>query len=78
MKERAAKALEDAGVVLTPAERQAIEIEPQDSYRLELENMSDAIRGRGELLLARDDAIGQARALGALHDAASKGAPVTL
>ncbi|MGN6798807.1 MAG: Gfo/Idh/MocA family protein [Gaiellaceae bacterium] len=59
-------------------EVERIELEPQDSYRLELENMSDAIRGRSDLLLARDDAMGQARALGALHDAASKGAPVTL
>jgi D-xylose 1-dehydrogenase (NADP+, D-xylono-1,5-lactone-forming) len=55
-----------------------IELEPEDSYRLELENMSDAIRGRGELLLARDDAMGQARVLEALHESASTGAPVTL
>ena len=44
-----------------------IEIEHQDSYRLELENVSDAIRGEGELLLGRDDAMGQARTLQALH-----------
>jgi len=55
-----------------------IELEPQDSYRLELENMSDAIRGNGELLLARDDAMGQARALEALHASASTSTPVTL
>jgi D-xylose 1-dehydrogenase (NADP+, D-xylono-1,5-lactone-forming) len=55
-----------------------IELEPEDSYRLELENMSDAIRGRGELLLARDDAMGQARVLEALHESASTGAPATL
>ena len=36
-----------------------IEIERVDSYRLELENVSDAIRGEGELLLGRDDAIGR-------------------
>ena len=30
-----------------------IEIEREDSYRLELENLSDAIRGEGELLLGR-------------------------
>ena len=42
-------------------EVERIELEPQDSYRLELENVSDAIRGTGELLLARDDAMGQAR-----------------
>ena len=33
-----------------------IELEPEDSYRLELENVSDAIRGEGELLLGREDA----------------------
>ena len=40
-----------------------IELEPEDSYRLELENVSDAIRGEAELLLGREDALGQA------HDA---------
>src|SRR4051794_3123812 len=40
-----------------------IEIELQDSYRLELENLSDAIRGDGEPLLGRDDAVAQARAI---------------
>ena len=55
-----------------------IEIEQQDSYRLELENMSDAIRGEAELLLAREDAMGQARALEALHESATTSAPVTL
>jgi D-xylose 1-dehydrogenase (NADP+, D-xylono-1,5-lactone-forming) len=50
-----------------------IEIEREDSYRLELENVSDAIRGEAELLLGRDDAIGQARTLEALHDDALRG-----
>ena len=50
-----------------------IELEPADSYRLELENMSDAIRGEAELLLGREDAMGQARALQALHDDAFRG-----
>jgi D-xylose 1-dehydrogenase (NADP+, D-xylono-1,5-lactone-forming) len=40
-----------------------IQVEQQDSYRLELENVSDAIRGKAELLLGRDDAIGQATTL---------------
>jgi predicted dehydrogenase len=53
-----------------------IEIEQQGSYRLEFENVSDAIRGEGELLLARDDALGQARALEALHASAQTNAPV--
>jgi D-xylose 1-dehydrogenase (NADP+, D-xylono-1,5-lactone-forming) len=55
-----------------------IELERADSYRLEVENLSDAIRGEAELLLGRKDAIGQARALEALHEAATFGAPVTL
>ena len=50
----------------------------EDSYRLELENLSDAIRGEGELLLGRDDAMGQARALEALHESATSGTPVAL
>ncbi|HEX9495181.1 MAG TPA: Gfo/Idh/MocA family oxidoreductase [Candidatus Limnocylindria bacterium] len=55
-----------------------IELEQVDSYQLELENLSDAIRGDGELLLGRADAIGQARALEALHGSATTGRSVTL
>jgi D-xylose 1-dehydrogenase (NADP+, D-xylono-1,5-lactone-forming) len=55
-----------------------IELEPIDSYRLELENVSDAIRGEAELLLARDDAVAQARVLEALHESATSGKPVAL
>jgi len=55
-----------------------IEIEREDSYRLELENLSDAIRGEGELLLGRADAVGQARTLEALHESATNGQPVTI
>jgi D-xylose 1-dehydrogenase (NADP+, D-xylono-1,5-lactone-forming) len=54
-----------------------IEVERQDSYRLEVENVSDAIRGEAELLLGREDAIAQARALEALHQSATSGSPVT-
>jgi xylose dehydrogenase (NAD/NADP) len=55
-----------------------IELEPVDSYRLELENLSDTIRGEAELLLGREDAFGQARALEALHRSATTGAVVEL
>jgi len=55
-----------------------IELKREDSYRLELENLSDAIRGEAKLLLGRDDAVGQARALEALHESAMKRAPVAL
>jgi predicted dehydrogenase len=55
-----------------------IELEPVDSYRLELENLSDAIRGEAGLLLGREDALGQAKALEALHRSARTAAPVSL
>ena len=55
-----------------------IELVPEDSYRLELENLSDAIRGEAELLLGREDAVGQAVTLEALHRSATTGAPVSL
>ncbi|HEU5477826.1 MAG TPA: Gfo/Idh/MocA family oxidoreductase [Gaiellaceae bacterium] len=55
-----------------------IELDPVDSYRLELENLSDAIRGEAELLLGREDALAQATALEALHRSATTGAAVYL
>jgi D-xylose 1-dehydrogenase (NADP+, D-xylono-1,5-lactone-forming) len=55
-----------------------IELEPVDSYRLELENLSDAIRGEGSLLLGREDALGQAKVLEALHRSATTAQPVSL
>jgi D-xylose 1-dehydrogenase (NADP+, D-xylono-1,5-lactone-forming) len=64
--------------VRTGGEVERIELEYESSYRLELENVSDAIRGECELLLGRDDALGQARALEALHRSATTGAPVSL
>jgi D-xylose 1-dehydrogenase (NADP+, D-xylono-1,5-lactone-forming) len=54
-----------------------IELEPEDSYRLQLENMSAAIRGRAEPLLGREDALGQARAIKALYRSAEEGRPVS-
>ncbi|MGZ4181840.1 MAG: Gfo/Idh/MocA family protein [Solirubrobacteraceae bacterium] len=55
-----------------------IEIEVVNSYRLEAENMSAAIRGEAPLLLDRADALGQARTIEALYEAADTGLPVTL
>jgi D-xylose 1-dehydrogenase (NADP+, D-xylono-1,5-lactone-forming) len=55
-----------------------IELEHEDSYRLELENVSDAIRGEAELLLGREDALGQSRALEALHRSATTATAVSL
>ena len=55
-----------------------VELPVEDSYRLELENMSDAIRGEGEPLLGREDAVAQARALEALQRSSVEGQPVAL
>ena len=51
-------------------EVERMELDPTDSYRLELENLSDAIRGDAPLLLGREDAVAQARTLEALHRSA--------
>jgi len=58
--------------------REEIALPPADSYRLELENMSAAIRGEAEPLLGRKDAVGQARALDALRRSAEAARPVEL
>jgi D-xylose 1-dehydrogenase (NADP+, D-xylono-1,5-lactone-forming) len=51
-----------------------IEIEQADRYQLQFENFSDAIRGHGEPLLGREDAVGQARVIEALYaDAGARG-----
>ena len=55
-----------------------IELEPEDSYGLELENLSDAIRGEGEPLLGRDDAVAQARVIQALFRSAAAETAVSL
>lgn len=47
-----------------------VETERANSYQLELENLSEAIRGEGEPLLGRADALGNARALEALYASA--------
>jgi predicted dehydrogenase len=55
-----------------------IELEPEDSYRLELENLADAIAGDAPLLLGREDAVAQARAIEALSRSAAERAAVDL
>ena len=55
-----------------------IVLEPADSYRLELENLGDAIAGRAEPLLGRADALGQARTIDALYRSAAEGTPIAL
>jgi D-xylose 1-dehydrogenase (NADP+, D-xylono-1,5-lactone-forming) len=60
----------------TEVEQIAIELE--DSYRLELEDLSRAIRGEGTPLLGRRDAMGQARTIAALKQAARSGHAISL
>ena len=55
-----------------------IELDPVDSYRLELENLSDAIHGDAPLLLGRGDAVSQARTMEALHRSAETVSDVAL
>ena len=59
-------------------ERELIEVEVVSSYLLEAENLSAAIRGDAPLLLGRADAVGQARAIEALYEAADTGQTITL
>jgi D-xylose 1-dehydrogenase (NADP+, D-xylono-1,5-lactone-forming) len=62
----------------TQGGREDIAVERADSYRLELENMSDAIRGRSGPLLGRADALGQVLAIEALYRSAAERASVSL
>jgi predicted dehydrogenase len=59
-------------------EIERIDLDRADSYRLEVENLCDAINGAAPLLLGREDAVAQARALGALYQSAETGGSVTL
>ena len=58
--------------------RETIPVEKTDPYRLELENLADAIRGRAAPLLGREDARGQVRTIDALYRSAAEGVTVTL
>jgi predicted dehydrogenase len=48
-----------------------VDVEHRDSYLLELDNVSGAIRGEVPLLLGREDAVGQARTIEALYRSAA-------
>ena len=50
-----------------------MEIARSNPYQLEAENMSAAVRGDADPLLGRDDALGQARTIEALYEAADGG-----
>jgi predicted dehydrogenase len=81
--ERASLFLDDPWHGLAPVievrrghEMQRIDIEPANAYQLEADNFSLAIRGDAEPLLDRRDAIGQARTIEALYEAAERGRAV--
>ena len=65
--------IRDPGIELSAGgETRRIEIAPADSYRLQVDDVSRAVRGAGELRLGRADAVGQARAIEALYAAAAR------
>jgi predicted dehydrogenase len=57
---------------------EAVAVPEADAYRLELENLADAVAGTGEPLLGREDALGQARVIAALYRSADEGRAVDL
>ena len=62
------------GDTLAPPD--VVEVPEASSYRLQLENLADAIEGRAPQLLGRDDAVGQARTIEALYRSAAEGRAV--
>jgi predicted dehydrogenase len=58
------------GEVATEVE--TIPVETANSYRLELDNLADAVEGRAPQLLGREDALGQARTIEALYRSAAE------
>jgi xylose dehydrogenase (NAD/NADP) len=67
--------IERAGIELhRDGSVERIGVEQADRYQLQFDNFADAIRGRAEPLLGREDAVGQARVIEALYaDAAAHG-----
>jgi D-xylose 1-dehydrogenase (NADP+, D-xylono-1,5-lactone-forming) len=57
---------------------ESIAVETINSYKLQLENLSAAIRGGAAPLLGRADALGQARTIEALYRSAAEHRTVTL
>ena len=58
--------------------REIVEVEEANSYTCELENLADAVAGRAEPLLGREDALGQARVIDALYRSADSGRSVAV
>ena len=59
-------------------ETRVVDVPEASSYRLQLENLADAVEGDAAPLLGRADALGQARAIEALYASAASGVAVTL
>ena len=57
---------------------EVIEVEALGSYQLELENMSDAVRGTAAPLLGRPDGVAQAHVMEALFRSAAERRPVAI
>ena len=68
----------DVLLVRGEGEVETVEVPEVNSYRLELENMADAVSGAGTALLGRADALGQARAIDALYRSAADGRAVAM
>jgi xylose dehydrogenase (NAD/NADP) len=62
----------------TLAAAEVVDVPVANSYRLELENLADAVEGRAPQLLGRDDAIAQARVIEGLYRSAADGRAVDL
>jgi xylose dehydrogenase (NAD/NADP) len=56
-------------------EAERVEMGPANAYALELADFEAAVRGEREPLLARADALGQARTIAALYDSAERNVP---
>jgi len=54
-------------VRLEGGRKRKVRCDKVDAYRLQLEDLAAAVRGEGPPLLGREDAVGQARVLEALH-----------
>ena len=59
-------------------EVETVTVDTASSYRLELDNLADAVAGRAPALVGSDDALGQARTIEALYRSATEGRVVEL
>jgi predicted dehydrogenase len=57
---------------------EVLDVPEVNSYRLQLENMADAVADAAPALLGRADALGQARAIDALYRSAAEGKAVAM